>query len=253
MKQEKATIREVFNSIQGEGVYLGVRQVFVRFQGCPLRCNYCDSSETWNYELENCRVEKTPGGRDFYTVRNPLDVNALLRIIRKLWLSSTKHLSLTGGEPLLFASFIAELSSKIDKKLYLETNSALPAQAEQLKHCIDIASCDIKLLEHGKFDDYDQLLKDELETIKIFHRAKVDVFTKIVVLEETTSASISPAVEGLARISKKIPLILQPVTPVGKIKDKPSPKKLLELMEFAGRKLLDVRVIPQAHKIAGFL
>lgn len=253
MKQEKAIIREVFNSIQGEGIYLGVRQVFVRFQGCPLRCSYCDSIETWNYELESCRVEKTPGARDFYNVSNPLNVNELERIVKKLWLPSTKHLSLTGGEPLLYASYIAELSSKLDKKLYLETNSALPAQAEQIKHCIDIASCDIKLLEHGNFDDYDQLLKDELETLKIFYRAKVDLFAKIVVLEETTPASLSPAVEGIARISKRIPLVLQPVTPTEKIKAKPTPMELLELMEFAGRKLLDVRVIPQAHKITGFL
>lgn len=252
MKQE-AIIREIFNSIQGEGIYLGVRQVFIRFQGCPLRCSYCDSSETWNYELESCRVEKTPGARDFYSVRNPLNVQQLMRIVEKLWLPSTKHLSLTGGEPLLYARYIAELSYRFDKKLYLETNSALPAQAEEIKDCIDIASCDIKLPEHGNFDDYDQLLKDELETLKIFHRAKVNLFAKIVVLEETTASSLSPAVEGIARISKRIPLVLQPVSPTEKIKTKPTPVKLLELMEFAGKKLLDVRVIPQAHKIIGFL
>lgn len=255
MGDEKAVIREVFNSIQGEGLYVGTRQVFVRFQGCPLRCSYCDSSETWNYELERCRVEKTPGARDFYNIKNPVDVNALVKIVRKLWLPSTKHISLTGGEPLLFASYIEELASRLHdgKKLYLETNSAFPAQAEQIKHCISIAACDVKLPEHDNFADYSQLLKDELETLRLFYRAKVEVFAKIVVLEETTSASLSPAIEGIVKISERIPLVLQPVTPVRRIKAAPSARKLLDLMELAGKHLSEVRVIPQAHKLMGLL
>ena len=40
----KANVYEVFDSIQGEGPYVGTRQVFVRFQGCPLTCVYCDST-----------------------------------------------------------------------------------------------------------------------------------------------------------------------------------------------------------------
>ncbi len=250
---QEAIVRELFNSVQGEGLYVGTRQVFVRFQGCPLRCSYCDSSETWSYKLERCRVEKTPGERDFYSIKNPLNTDSLLKILEKLWLPSTKHVSLTGGEPLLFASYIEELASRTDRELYLETNSALPANAEQIKHCISIASCDVKLPEHDNFADYNQLLKDELETIKIFHNAKVDVFAKIVVLEETTPASLSPALEGIARVSKKIPLVLQPVTPAAKVKVSPSARKLLELMEFAGKKLSWVRAIPQVHKIMGQL
>ncbi len=41
----KAKISEIFCSIQGEGLYLGQKQIFVRFAGCNLDCDYCDESK----------------------------------------------------------------------------------------------------------------------------------------------------------------------------------------------------------------
>ncbi len=72
---------------------------------------------------------------------------------------------------------------------------------------------------------------------------------KIVVLPETIKQSISPAVDGIAAIDRDVPFILQPVT---SYKEVPS-GLLLELMDFAGEKLKDVRAIPQTHKMLGIL
>ncbi|MCD8490558.1 MAG: hypothetical protein LRY51_00895 [Geovibrio sp.] len=39
----KGSINEVFHSVQGEGLYAGARQLFVRLAGCSVGCDYCDT------------------------------------------------------------------------------------------------------------------------------------------------------------------------------------------------------------------
>ena len=56
-------INEIFSSIQGEGLYIGSKQLFIRFCGCNLKCNYCDTNhkegkifsaaELYNFITEN--------------------------------------------------------------------------------------------------------------------------------------------------------------------------------------------------------
>jgi len=233
-------ISEIFNSIQGEGLYVGVKQVFVRFERCQLCCNYCD---TPNDKTDFCRIEKSPNRCEYF--KNPLSIDDVKNAIIKLWTESTRHVSLTGGEPLIYADFIKKLD--IDYPLYLETNSGFPEKANQIKDVIDIAACDIKLPEHNATKNYSELLKKELETVSIFNNSGF-VFVKIVVLPETTIESISDAVIGISLIDKDIPLVLQPVT-----NSKISQEKLSEIMDFAGKWLNDVRVIPQTQHILGVI
>ncbi len=239
-----AHINEIFNSIQGEGLYVGTRQVFVRFEQCQLHCAYCDTPQARNVS-QYCRV-KRQGSSDFYSIRNPLDRDRLAELVRKLWSPSTRHVSLTGGEPLIHADFIKTLD--MEYPLYLETNAGFPEKAKELKDMVAIASCDIKLPEHNSTDHYTELLKNELETISIFNETS-KTFVKVIVLPGTTPQSISPAVEGVASIDPGIPFVLQPVTR----KNQVPTGLLLELMDFAGERLKDVRVIPQMHKMMGLL
>jgi organic radical activating enzyme len=240
-----AYINEIFNSIQGEGPYAGTRQVFVRFEQCQLHCEYCDTSQTRNVS-GSCRVETQPGSGKFNYIKTPLSRNDVVANITKLWTSSTKHVSLTGGEPLLNSDFIKTLG--IEYPLYLETNAGFPEKAREIKDIISIASCDIKLPEHQCTQDYSGLLERELETISIFNET-AETFVKVIILPQTTKESLSRAVDGVESIDINIPFILQPVTSDTKV-----PSSLLfELMDFAGEKLKDVRAIPQTHKMMSLL
>ena len=40
-------VNEVFETIQGEGSYTGIAAIFVRLQGCPVGCSWCDTKHTW--------------------------------------------------------------------------------------------------------------------------------------------------------------------------------------------------------------
>jgi hypothetical protein len=58
---------------------------------------------------------------------------------------------------------------------------------------------------------------------------------------------------GVAAVDPKVPLIIQPVTPRGGVKERPSAARLLQIAARLERELADVRVIPQTHPLYGAL
>ena len=72
-------IIEVFHSVQGEGPWTGVRTTFVRTARCNLRCSWCDTKYSFG------------PGRE----------RSIESIVREIERNRTRHVCLTGGEPLL--------------------------------------------------------------------------------------------------------------------------------------------------------
>jgi organic radical activating enzyme len=242
----RSPIREIFVSAQGEGPYVGYRQLFVRFPKCNLECQYCDTPKDWGPQSK-CRVESKPGV--FVDYENPFSSDQLLSII-KLY-ERVHSVSLTGGEPLLYAKFIKELrASKFP--LYLESNMTLPNGAKEVKDVVKYVSGDFKLKTQCDFKGhYEKYFNDTALSFSILrHTSFRDCFCKIIVSEDIDREDMMHAVDQIKDCITE--LILQPVTPTGGVKAA-SPELLLELQDKALEKVENVRIIPQTHKMWGAL
>ncbi len=220
----KAKIAEIFESIQGEGIYTGVRQVFVRFFGCNLTCSYCDT------ELTTFRE---------YSVAGLMEALAAFRDYHSL--------SLTGGEPLCQAEFLQIFLSrfkKVDNRVYLETNGTLVHELVKVLDFIDIVAMDMKLPSSGSGVPWWKVHEEFLSLAK-----DKDVFVKMVVTDHTLPQDMLAARDVIRRVKPDVPVVLQPEW------GGDSEALYLRMMAFQ-RDLADVGIInvhlrPQAHKLAG--
>ena len=92
-------IWEIFDSIQGEGSWLGIPCTFIRLAGCNLRCDWCDTKNSW-------------GKGTRMTVET---------IIAHIHLT---HIVLTGGEPTIqiLEPLITAIRKHGNYQIAIETN-----------------------------------------------------------------------------------------------------------------------------------
>ena len=83
----KVRVREIFASIQGEGPYIGYKQLFIRLCSCNLHCKYCDIE----FDIQNSKEYSK---------------EELLRIVNENL--DCHSVSFTGGEPLLSIDFLKD-------------------------------------------------------------------------------------------------------------------------------------------------
>jgi len=241
----RAPVVEVFSSIQGEGLLVGKRQVFVRFAGCNLNCSYCD----------------TPESRDPAAGRL-LTVPELKDIVEGLITPDFHSISITGGEPLLYPDFICEFLEEIPHRTLLETNGSLPRNAEMISHLLDYASVDIKMAEHfsdnlgldtteSDISGPGDLIEREIQVINILISRGVDTYCKVVVMPTTGAdymgALAKRVLEGVDE-PEKLSMVIQPCSPPEQWAQ--YTPRLLEMSQEAG-KYMDVYVIPQMHRALG--
>ncbi len=131
----------------------------------------------------------------------------------------------------------------------METNGSLPSEMEKLTDLIDYVSLDIKLPEHEAVSNWDDLISQELESIKILIEKGINSYCKLVVQPSTptgTVSSIATRIKAEIPDKSKMPLVIQPVSPLDLWAGKTH--KLLEISEKAGEHL-NILTIPQVHKL----
>ncbi len=243
-----ANLIEMFSSIQGEGILVGCRQIFIRLAGCNLNCQYCDTDFS---PVENCQLEDPPGTGQIQQLPNPIELGTVTDLISR-WCNEAPgayhSISLTGGEPLLQKDLLLEWLPALRKILliYLETNGTLPDALQQLLAHIDWVSMDIKL--HSQTG----LETDWATHSRFLQLANTkNCYVKMVVGETTPVQELQTAAELVADISADIPLVLQPLTVDDRIAV--SAQALLEMQQLISGLHANVRIIPQTHRFMGLV
>jgi 7-carboxy-7-deazaguanine synthase len=112
-KLTKIPVMEIFGpTIQGEGMVIGQKTMFVRTAGCDYSCSWCDSSFTWDGT-----------GKEEIKM---MDAKAIWDELKKLGGNGFSYVTLSGGNPALLKnlSYLIEILKENQIKICLETQGS---------------------------------------------------------------------------------------------------------------------------------
>ena len=202
---------EIFESIDGEGIFAGFPATFIRLYGCNLRCSYCDSEYSFS-------------GNNYTEM-------AIEDIVQKAQQYNHKHITLTGGEPLIHKDvekLIRALAGR-NFKVNIETNGAVDISSYLKKRNV-LFTLDYKCPSSG--------MEDKMLAGNFLNVRKCDV-VKLVV-ENSDDLNTAEKIIKEYNLNENCNVFLSPV--FGKIEP-------VEIVDFILKRHLEgVRVQLQLHK-----
>lgn len=251
---------ELFSSIQGEGAHVGEPQVFLRLAGCPLRCRWCDTKESWPFPAAGATARLHLEGR---SEELPARVGAteVARLVERLDPGGARPVSVTGGEPLMWPEGLLALRAALpSRRLHLETSGAFSTSLAAVREAFDHLSVDLKLpADLAPPADPGRGFEAAPSGEGAWRRERCavlpllegrDACVKLVVAGEPPLELYAPLLADLAELAPTTPLFLQPVTPTRGIVA-PTPRRIERLLAEAEGRGLDTRVVPQLHPLLG--
>jgi organic radical activating enzyme len=232
----QAPIYEIFFSFQGEALYTGLPQIFIRFAGCNIKCSYCDTSYS-------TVISKRA---NYLTCDKVLDkIDLLYKPNKKKFTFGKPSIAFTGGEPLIYAEYLEELLPKLKEKgfsTYLETNGTLPKKLKRVIKFCDIISMDFKFESECK----KSLYKEHKLFLKIAKdSSNTEVFVKCVVTKNTNILEIKKSADLIKNIAKETTLVLQPSID----RNVPTIQNVHKFYIEAKKTIPNVHLMAQMHKI----
>jgi organic radical activating enzyme len=189
----------------------------------------------------------------FKSVPQPLSLHYIHTIVKE-WcerLPGAHHsISVTGGEPLLYADYLGDWFSRLRPLLpiHLETNGTMHFALGQVIQYLDYVSMDMKLPSTSGCTEHLWELHRDFLRESVGHNASV----KIVISNDSNVGEIHQVCDIITAVDPATPLFLQPLCNIdGGVSI--SAAHMLRLQEAASSRLQDVRVIPQMHRMLGAL
>jgi 7-carboxy-7-deazaguanine synthase len=234
----RVQLSEIFTSIEGEGILIGTKTMFIRMAGCHLGCIWCDTRYALPFDSGKA-----------YTLEH------VKKMISEQLRPNTYKVNFTGGEPLLQHLAVADLAKFIkDKglKTYLESSCFDSHRFEKVLPFIDISKIEFKMSDSEAVDSehHATLLINERECLDMSIAWSKTTYIKVVV---TASSSIEEFRKLLhdtfAHIQTRdlAGFIIQPSSGM----EAPSLEKLLDFYDATYPIYHNVRIIPQLHKLIG--
>lgn len=199
-------ICEIFYSIQGEGVTMGIPTVFVRTSGCNLDCRWCDTKYARD-EGKSMRIDE---------------------VLDKIKAYGCWQVCITGGEPMCQTEtlHLIDLLLDLGYLVTLETNGSRSLEKLACSEALMI-SMDIKCPGSGQADKMDM---SNLELLGPTDQLKF-------VISDRNDYEYAREI-----IKEHSPVCAVVMTPVGGV-------ALSEIIKWVLKDKLDVRVLPQLHKL----
>lgn len=254
---------ELFCSVQGEGLFVGERHIFVRTAGCVATCSWCDTVYS---KVQTPRFVIHPGthGEAKPWRPNPVALDDVVADVLAMAKANAPvaTVSITGGEPLEQPEVVRALARALrarELRIYLETAGLHADALASLIDDVDVIAADVKLASATGVD-HAPAHRAFLRVLRgsAFDPARDDaraVFVKVIVDLKGSVDEIEAAARLVAETSRRIPFVIQPEseTLMGKHATAAGRAALLELAQAGARAAsvhLDVvRVIPQTHKV----
>ncbi|RPJ76742.1 MAG: 7-carboxy-7-deazaguanine synthase QueE [Alphaproteobacteria bacterium] len=188
----KHLINSIYRATEGEGIFLGRPQIFVRYQGCAIGCLNCDSKDTWDFTTEMEQSLEMIMEAVFKEGHNGL----------------IKNVSITGGDPLHPAHVphvLALVKLLKEKNYYVNIEAAGTRVVDEIFELVDYVSFDFKTPSTG--------VKTPLKNIsKMIAQYPGKFQIKAVIADKTDFAATIEAYKALATENEMMtfPWVLTP-------------------------------------------
>ena len=129
-------INSIYRATEGEGIFLGRPQIFVRYQGCSVGCLNCDSKDTWVFNQEM--------GQSLEMIMEA--------VYKEGFNGNIKNVSITGGDPLhpSHVPHVLELVKSLKEKgYYINLEAAGTRVVDEIFDLVDYVSFDFKTPSTG--------------------------------------------------------------------------------------------------------